>query len=72
MTLRNFSGAALVTRVFVRGGARRPGRTRRDPVYTEEMDDPGEAGLELHLNYAIKGAREAQLRRQKPATTCCR
>lgn len=27
-------------------------------VYTEEMDDPGELGLELHVNYAIKGARE--------------
>ncbi|MEW5944223.1 MAG: hypothetical protein AB1710_10300 [Pseudomonadota bacterium] len=27
-------------------------------VYTEEMDDPGEFGLELHVNYAIEGARE--------------
>lgn len=28
-------------------------------VYTEEMDDPGEFGLELHLNYVPKGRREA-------------
>ncbi|MDO9064825.1 MAG: hypothetical protein Q7U25_06410, partial [Sulfuricella sp.] len=27
-------------------------------VYTEEMDDPGEFGLELHANYAIDGAKE--------------
>ena len=27
-------------------------------VYTEEMNDPGEFGLELHVNYAIKGAKE--------------
>ncbi|HUX64930.1 hypothetical protein [Sulfuricella sp.] len=26
-------------------------------VYTEEMDDPGEFGLELHVNYAIKGTK---------------
>jgi len=28
-------------------------------VYTEEMDEPGEFGLELHLNYVTKGRREA-------------
>src|ERR1035438_9632152 len=27
-------------------------------VYTEEMDDPGQSGLELHLNYTLKGATE--------------
>lgn len=27
-------------------------------VYTEEMNDPGEFGLELHVNYAIDGARQ--------------
>lgn len=27
-------------------------------VYTEEMDQPGEFGLELHVNYALKGAKE--------------
>ena len=27
-------------------------------VYTEEMDDPGQSGLELHVNYVLKGARE--------------
>ena len=26
-------------------------------VYTEEMDDPGQFGLELHVNYALKGAK---------------
>ena len=26
-------------------------------VYTEEMNDPGEFGLELHVNYAIEGAK---------------
>lgn len=26
-------------------------------VYTQEMDDPGEIGLELHLNYVPKGRR---------------
>jgi len=28
-------------------------------VYTEEMDDPGKIGLELHLNYVPKGRKEA-------------
>jgi hypothetical protein len=28
-------------------------------VYTEEMNDPGGFGLELHVNYALKGARES-------------
>ena len=27
-------------------------------VYTEEMNDPGEFGLELHANYALDGAKE--------------
>jgi hypothetical protein len=27
-------------------------------VYTEEMDDPGQLGMELHVNYAIDGAKE--------------
>lgn len=28
-------------------------------VYTEEMDDPGKLGLELHLNFVPKGRKEA-------------
>ena len=36
-------------------------------VYTEEMDDPGEFGLELHVNYAIDGARQAGYEGEKPA-----
>jgi hypothetical protein len=28
-------------------------------VYTEEMDDPGEFGLELHVNYVPKGEKRA-------------
>lgn len=36
-------------------------------VYTEEMDDPGEFGLELHVNYAIDGARQAGFEGEKPA-----
>lgn len=28
-------------------------------VYTEEMDDPGKLGLELHLNFVPKGRQEA-------------
>lgn len=28
-------------------------------VYTEELNDPGKYGLELHLNYALEGAKEA-------------
>lgn len=27
-------------------------------VYTEDMDDPGQFGLELHVNFALKGATE--------------
>lgn len=27
-------------------------------VYTDDMDDPGQYGLELHVNYALKGAKE--------------
>ena len=26
-------------------------------VYTEELDAPGQAGLELHVNYVLKGAK---------------
>ena len=35
-------------------------------VYTEEMDDPGEFGLELHVNYAITGAREPSYEGEMP------
>lgn len=28
-------------------------------VYTEELDEPGEFGLELHLNYVTRGRRQA-------------
>ena len=28
-------------------------------VYTEELNDPGQYGLELHVNYALKGAKTA-------------
>jgi hypothetical protein len=27
-------------------------------VYTDDMDDPGQFGVELHVNYALKGAKE--------------
>lgn len=36
-------------------------------VYTEEMNDPGEFGLELHVNYAIKGAREPSYEGEMPS-----
>jgi hypothetical protein len=36
-------------------------------VYTEEMDDPGEFGLELHVNYVLKGARSAGHAGEMPA-----
>ena len=29
-------------------------------VYTDDMDDPGQYGLELHVNYALKGAKEPE------------
>lgn len=29
-------------------------------VYTEELNDPGQYGLELHLNYALKGAKQPE------------
>ncbi len=35
-------------------------------VYTEEMNDPGEFGLELHVNYALKGAKEAGFAGEMP------
>lgn len=35
-------------------------------VYTEELNDPGEYGLELHVNYAIKGATEPSYDGEKP------
>ncbi len=35
-------------------------------VYTEEMNDPGEFGLELHANYALEGAKEAAYEGEKP------
>ena len=35
-------------------------------VYTEEMDDPGQFGLELHVNYAIEGAKEASYPGEMP------
>lgn len=36
-------------------------------VYTEEMNDPGELGVELHVNYAIKGAREVSYEGEMPS-----
>lgn len=36
-------------------------------VYTEEMDEPGEFGLELHLNYVPKGRREAGYAGEMPS-----
>ena len=35
-------------------------------VYTEEMNDPGKFGLELHVNYALKGAKEPSYAGEKP------
>ena len=36
-------------------------------VYTGEMDDPGEFGLELHVNYVPKGAQEPNYEGEKPS-----
>lgn len=36
-------------------------------VYTEEMDDPGEFGVETHVNYAIRGSREPAYPGEKPS-----
>lgn len=36
-------------------------------VYTEEMDEPGEFGLEMHLNYAIKGTTAPTYPGEKPS-----
>lgn len=36
-------------------------------VYTEEMNDPGEFGLELHANYVIKGAKESGYEGEMPS-----
>ncbi|HEY6093957.1 MAG TPA: hypothetical protein VIU93_03290 [Gallionellaceae bacterium] len=35
-------------------------------VYTEEMDETGEFGLEMHVNYVIDGARESAYEGQSP------
>jgi len=36
-------------------------------VYTEEMNDPGKFGLELHTNYVIEGAKEASYEGEMPS-----
>jgi len=36
-------------------------------VYTEELNDPGEVGLELHVNYVIEGARVPAYPGEKPS-----
>jgi len=36
-------------------------------VYTEEMDEPGTFGLELHVNNALKGARQPAFEGNTPA-----
>lgn len=36
-------------------------------VYTEEMDEPGEFGLELHVNYVPKGRKEASYAGEMPS-----
>lgn len=36
-------------------------------VYTEDMNDPGEFGLELHLNYVIEGAKTPGYEGESPS-----
>lgn len=36
-------------------------------VYTEELDEPGEFGLELHVNYAIHGQRSPSYEGETPS-----
>lgn len=36
-------------------------------VYTDEMNEPGEYGVELHVNYVIDGAREPVFEGQSPS-----
>ncbi|MDE2585860.1 MAG: hypothetical protein KGN39_10720 [Betaproteobacteria bacterium] len=36
-------------------------------VYTEEMDDPGKFGLEMHVNYVLKGATASTYPGEKPS-----
>jgi len=36
-------------------------------VYTEELNDPGEFGLELHVNDALKGAKEPSYEGEMPS-----
>jgi hypothetical protein len=36
-------------------------------VYTEEMNDPGEFGLELHVNYVIEGAKTSSYEGESPS-----
>jgi len=47
--------AAVVFSLFSPGAIAAPDEVQ---VYTDEMDDPGKFGLELHVNYALKGAKE--------------
>ncbi len=36
-------------------------------VYTEEMNDPGEFGVELHVNYVVDGAKESSYEGESPS-----
>jgi hypothetical protein len=56
--MRVFSGV-LFAAVAITGGLaadRAAAAPDEIQVYTEDMDDPGQFGLELHTNYVLKGA----------------
>jgi len=47
---------ALAAAVFATASPAATAAPDEIQVYTEEMDDPGQFGLELHVNYVLKGA----------------
>lgn len=67
MKLVRHAGCALAVALFVQmipGALAAPDEIQ---VYTEEMNEPGEFGVEMHVNYAIRGAKEAAYAGEKPA-----
>lgn len=66
MKFKGFARGALAAALFCLAAPAALAAPDEIQVYTEELNDPGEYGLELHVNYAIKGATEPSYESEKP------
>lgn len=66
MKLAGFIRGVLAVALFSLSGSMAVAAPDEIQVYTEEMNKPGEFSLELHSNYALKGAKAPSYQGEKP------